>query len=102
MLRNSVGDGEDDGEAVETIWAAPPEDPEYHLLREAESANMGRLIESLPQQLRAVMVLREMEELSYHDIAEVLGLPIGTVMSRLACGRAMLREEWRRAAASAT
>jgi RNA polymerase sigma-70 factor (ECF subfamily) len=43
-----------------------------------------------------VLVLREIEELNYRDIATVAGIPIGTVMSRLARARAALKQQWQR------
>jgi RNA polymerase sigma-70 factor (ECF subfamily) len=46
----------------------------------------------LPAEYREVLVLRELEDLPYREIAEVLGVPIGTVMSRLARGRRLLRK----------
>ena len=46
------------------------------------------------KEFREVLVLREMEDLSYRDIAQVTGAPIGTVMSRLSRARALLREKW--------
>ena len=52
------------------------------------------LIESLPPPLREAIVLRELQELDYRQIAEVTGVPIGTVMSRLHRARAALRRAW--------
>ncbi len=49
-----------------------------------------RAIEELPVDFREVIVLRELEGLSYRDIAAIVGIPIGTVMSRLARGRERL------------
>lgn len=58
--------------------------------------DMGRVanaaIARLPQEFREVVVLRELEDMSYRDIAHVTGAPIGTVMSRLARGRALLKK----------
>jgi RNA polymerase sigma-70 factor (ECF subfamily) len=48
-------------------------------------------LRALPEEFREALVLRELEDLSYREIADVLGVPIGTVMSRLARGRALLR-----------
>lgn len=48
-------------------------------------------LRALPDEFREALVLREIEDLSYREIADVLGVPIGTVMSRLARGRALLR-----------
>jgi RNA polymerase sigma-70 factor, ECF subfamily len=56
------------------------------------SAMLARHLRTLPPEFREVLVLRELEELSYREIADVLQRPIGTVMSRLARGRAMLQQ----------
>jgi RNA polymerase sigma-70 factor, ECF subfamily len=56
---------------------------------------MRRLIEALPAQSSEVIVLREIEELSYREIAETLAIPLGTVMSRLARAREQLAKAWR-------
>ncbi len=62
----------------------------------SELAAAGRIIAALPEAQRAVLVLTCVEELSYRDAAEVLGVPIGTVMSRLARARQTLMEEMNR------
>lgn len=74
---------------------APP-DPETLLSRQRDAALLNDLIAELPPLFREILVLREMEELSYRDISDVLGVPMGTVMSRLARARALLREAWGR------
>ena len=56
--------------------------------------HLDRLIEALPTPLREAIVLRELHELDYRQIAEVTGVPIGTVMSRLHRARATLRRGW--------
>jgi len=56
--------------------------------------HLERLIEALPPQLREAVVLRELNELDYRQIAEVTGVPIGTVMSRLHRARSALRRGW--------
>lgn len=53
---------------------------------------MTRHLQNLPEAFREVLILREIQELSYREIAEVLQAPIGTVMSRLASGRALLQK----------
>ena len=52
------------------------------------------MVNALPDQFREAIVLREINDLSYDEIATVVGVPIGTVMSRLARGRSMLRAAW--------
>ena len=68
----------------------PEPGPEEELLRKVDVAGVRSAIEAIPEPFREAIVLRELEELSYAEIAEVAGVPIGTVMSRLARGRAML------------
>jgi len=68
------------------------QNPETQLLRAADRAMVNRAIEALPVAFREVLILREMEELSYDQIAAVAGVPIGTVMSRLSRARAMIRK----------
>jgi len=65
-------------------------DPETEQLKKAQARMVNEAIEKLPIEFREVMVLRELEELSYKEIAVVLGVPIGTVMSRLARARKRL------------
>lgn len=63
---------------------------EHRLQQREEADHLRHTIESLPEPFREALVLRELEEMSYRDIAEVTGAPIGTVMSRLARARQML------------
>ncbi len=65
-------------------------DPETEQLMKAQARLVNDAIEKLPIEFREVVVLRELEELSYKEIAVVLGVPIGTVMSRLARARKRL------------
>jgi RNA polymerase sigma-70 factor, ECF subfamily len=76
------------------MWQEPQASPETALLREQDGATIRRLIAELPQPFREAIVLREVNDLSYQQIAEVAGVPVGTVMSRLARARAMLRSAW--------
>jgi RNA polymerase sigma-70 factor (ECF subfamily) len=76
------------------IWQEPQASPESVLLREHDGATIRRLVSELPHQFREVIVLREVNELSYQEIAQVAGVPVGTVMSRLARARSMLRSSW--------
>jgi RNA polymerase sigma-70 factor (ECF subfamily) len=52
------------------------------------------MIAALPEDFRTVLILREMEDMSYREIAEATRAPIGTVMSRLARARALLKDQW--------
>ena len=61
------------------------------LLQRLDSELLNRLIDNLLTPYREILVLREIEELSYREIADVLALPIGTVMSRLARAREKLQ-----------
>jgi RNA polymerase sigma factor (sigma-70 family) len=72
--------------------AAP--DPEGAAIRADEQGALTRLIDALPDEHRQVLLLRELEDLNYREIAAVTGVPIGTVMSRLARARAALRSAW--------
>jgi RNA polymerase sigma-70 factor (ECF subfamily) len=69
-------------------------DPELAAIHADRSRKLDQILAALPQEFREVLVLREMEDLSYRDIAQVTGAPIGTVMSRLARARALLKERW--------
>jgi len=69
-------------------------DPELAAIHADRSRKLDQIVATLPQEFREVLVLREMEDLSYRDIAQVTGIPIGTVMSRLARARALLKERW--------
>jgi RNA polymerase sigma-70 factor (ECF subfamily) len=67
-------------------------DQEHGLVRDAEVALLQKCIENLPTEFREVIVMRELEELSYRQIADLTGVPIGTVMSRLSRARKRLAE----------
>jgi RNA polymerase sigma-70 factor (ECF subfamily) len=58
---------------------------------------MARLMEQLPVEYREVLLLREVEDLAYKDIAAIAGIPVGTVMSRLSRARLALRRLWQTA-----
>jgi RNA polymerase sigma-70 factor (ECF subfamily) len=76
------------------MWQEPQTSPEGALLREQDGATIRRLVAALPAPFREVIVLREISDLSYNEIAEVAGVPVGTVMSRIARARSMLRSAW--------
>jgi RNA polymerase sigma-70 factor (ECF subfamily) len=77
----------------EDAVAAPHEEPEASLMREDDQRLVQKLLATLPLELRECLVLRELEELSYKEIARVIDKPIGTVMSRLWRARKALAEE---------
>ena len=82
-------------------WDPDQESPEDALARKDEAARVRGLVDGLPPRLREVIVLKEMEDLSYRQIAEITGAPIGTVMSRLSRARALLAETWKAQAEAA-
>jgi len=88
------GEGVEDEASAAPLWREDVETPEQTAVRRAESETMRRLIKKLPAEFREIIVLREINDLSYRDIALVIEVPIGTVMSRLARARGMLREAW--------
>lgn len=67
-------------------------DPEKLLLRAADQRLVEAALLELPVEAREILVLRELEELSYKEIAQVIGVPLGTVMSRLSRARVLLRQ----------
>ena len=86
----TLNDGETDGEAPPTQLHDPGDSPERALIRARDQVSVTRLLENLPAELREVLVLRELEELSYREIAQITDTPIGTVMSRLWRARQLL------------
>jgi RNA polymerase sigma factor (sigma-70 family) len=89
-------DDEDDGAGHELV--DDKADPEFDLIQKQAAATMDQLIEALPVKYREVVILREIEELSYREIAEVIGMPVGTVMSRLARARKTIQQHWHESA----
>ena len=67
-------------------------DPEILLLRHADQELINNALDQLPVEFREVMVLRELEDFSYKEIAAIADIPLGTVMSRLARARKLLLE----------
>jgi RNA polymerase sigma factor (sigma-70 family) len=80
--------------SVEDV-ASEDDTPETALLRTAEAGQVRGVLNQLPRALREVLVLRELEGLSYREIAQTAALPIGTVMSRLARAREHFEAVWR-------
>ena len=81
----------DDGSALEQAIDDTAIGPEQAALRGAAARCLADAIAELPLAYREVLILREMEDLSYKEIARVVDIPLGTVMSRLARARAMLQ-----------
>jgi RNA polymerase sigma-70 factor, ECF subfamily len=90
-----------DSEIVDRAADAPPpggasagasETPETLLLRETLAPELQAAIDALPEAFREAVWLRDVEEFSYAEIAEMLSIPVGTVMSRISRGRRMLFE----------
>ena len=71
-------------------------DPLEQSVQRDEERTFARLLAALPAEHREILLLREIEELAYQEIATVIGIPIGTVMSRLARARAGLKTQWQR------
>ena len=80
--------------ALEDLQLSDPQPgPEAVFSQEERTALIQKAVVSLPDACRAVLVLREYEGLSYHEIADALDIPLGTVMSRLNYARKLLREK---------
>ena len=76
------------------LWHEAQETPEAQLLRRRDATTIRRIVTALAEPFRETFVLREIHNLSYREIADVVEAPVGTVMSRLARARAMLRSAW--------
>jgi RNA polymerase sigma-70 factor (ECF subfamily) len=88
-----VDDAPDHAELT-PLWHEAPETPETQMLRQREAATVQELVAALAEPFRETLVLREIHNLSYREIADIVEAPVGTVMSRLARARAMLRSAW--------
>jgi RNA polymerase sigma-70 factor (ECF subfamily) len=89
-------DGADEADGSgEAPSPADPDSPESLLLGHERRAILNRAIAALPPEFREVIVLRELEDLSYKEIAAIIGTPVGTVMSRLARARKQLARQFR-------
>jgi RNA polymerase sigma-70 factor (ECF subfamily) len=80
-----------DGEADETLLPAESTTPESVLIEKADRETVQQALTDLPVPFREILLLCEVEEMSYQDIAETLAIPMGTVMSRLSRARKALR-----------
>jgi RNA polymerase sigma-70 factor (ECF subfamily) len=84
---------EHDSQDGDALIATTP-DPESASIRQDEERTLERLVAALPEGYRQILILREVEDMDYRDIAAVVNVPLGTVMSRLARARAALRKHW--------
>lgn len=84
--------GREAEEFDEEVHAVPTDTPESHAIAGADRARLTRALEGLPARFREVLVLRELEGCSYKEIADITGVPIGTVMSSLSRARARLQQ----------
>jgi RNA polymerase sigma-70 factor (ECF subfamily) len=92
-------DDEDAGNAEPLLGGGSRQlatDPETLLIESRDRSQVNALVATLPAEFREVVVLREIEDLSYREIADVVGIPIGTVMSRLSRARKLLHDAWYR------
>jgi len=90
--RHEIGTMSD--EAIEFVQDAAP-NPEALLLQETGHQEIMEAIAELAVEFREAIILRELEEMSYKEIADVMNVPLGTVMSRLARARRQLQESLR-------
>jgi RNA polymerase sigma factor (sigma-70 family) len=77
------------------VMIATTPGPEAVTIRQDHERALDRVLSELPEDQREVLVLREIEDMDYRDIATITNVPIGTVMSRLARARAALKARWR-------
>jgi RNA polymerase sigma-70 factor (ECF subfamily) len=90
--RHEIGTMSD--ESIESLPDEAP-NPEALLLQETGHQEIMEAIAELPVEFREAIILRELEEMSYKEIADVMSVPLGTVMSRLARARRQLQESLR-------
>jgi RNA polymerase sigma-70 factor, ECF subfamily len=90
---DAYGAGED-GDTTD-LYPSIGNNPETLLLRVADAEMVNAAIGELPLEFREVLILRELEDLSYKEIAKIVDVPLGTVMSRLARARKLLQQSLR-------
>jgi RNA polymerase sigma factor (sigma-70 family) len=83
-----------DGAQQKPLWHEASETPETQMLQRRDATAIRRLVAALAEPFRETFVLREIHNLSYREIADIVEAPVGTVMSRLARARALLRTAW--------
>ena len=89
MLDEAMGEVEQ--ASADIVPASLSSRPDAELLAKIERASVQAALKRLPQNLREIVILREFEDLSYQEISEVVGVPVGTVMSRLSRAREQLK-----------
>ena len=89
--RYALHDSYDD--EVHGMAAAERDAPDAAAGRAADASHVRACIAALPPEYREVIVLRELEEMSYREISAIVDVPIGTVMSRLSRGRDLLQQK---------
>lgn len=87
QLKSSKVDSFSDPADADTLAATPPVPQDLH------DEDILRALAKLPREFRVVVLLADVQEFSYKEVAETLGIPLGTVMSRLSRARRMLRQE---------
>lgn len=95
MLREKPQESIDEGVSI-AVMAATAAGPEAAYLQKEQADIVQGAVNALPEASRAVLVLREYDDLSYEEIAGLLEIPVGTVMSRLNYARNRLREMLRK------
>jgi RNA polymerase sigma-70 factor (ECF subfamily) len=90
-----LGVFDEESEPVASPWSSSmqPESPEDTLLRAVDVLAVQQAVGTLPPEFREVVVLRELEQCSYKEIADIAQIPIGTVMSRLSRARKLLYKQ---------
>jgi RNA polymerase sigma factor (sigma-70 family) len=91
-LRGYVSIPEDHDAQAGREWASMAASPESAAMQRDDQRALLRVLMTLPEEFRDVLVLREVADLDYRQISAVIGSPLGTVMSRLARARAALRK----------
>ncbi|MEO7096365.1 MAG: sigma-70 family RNA polymerase sigma factor [Polyangiales bacterium] len=100
LERTTVDGAQDGSDPVADGWISAASmramrEPEEEALRPVLRAELSRAVDELPDEFRVALVLCDVEELSYKEIAEAMGTPIGTVMSRIHRARKILQERLR-------
>ena len=90
VYMNDLSAAEQQELELEGLYGTRIETPEDVALFKADAADIEGALAQLPAQFREVIVLREINQMNYRDIAEITNVPIGTVMSRLSRGRQLL------------